>query len=38
MFTVSQLAVQSNLAVPVIASPQFEALNETKPNCESSQS
>ena len=37
MLTVSQLAVQSNVAVPVIASPQIEVVNETKPICETSQ-
>jgi hypothetical protein len=38
MFTVSLLTVKSNVAVPVIAFPQIEVVNETKPKCETSQS
>ena len=37
MLTVSQLTVESNVASPVIASPHIEAVNETKPICETSQ-
>jgi hypothetical protein len=38
MLTISQLTVESNVAVPVIVSPQIDAENETKSKCETSQS
>jgi len=38
MFTVSELTSQSIYAAPVIESPQIEAVNETKPKYQTSQS